>query len=168
MSDITVILPILFFLFSLVSLAGLVIPIFPGLQLIWAGMCLYWFISAQFLDKPFSWLLFIFVTILMVAGSLVDNYFLITHLREVETPWYSIFVAYIAGLVVGFVFTPFAAILATPGALFLVEFLRLREKNKAIASVRQWLFSMGWTALTRIGIGLVMIGAWSVVTYFQW
>ena len=168
MADFTVVLPVLFFLFSIISLAGLVIPIFPGLQLIWAGMCLYWVISAVLLEKPFSWLLFIFVTILMVAGSLVDNYFLITHLREVETPWHSILVAYIAGLVVGFVFTPLAAIVATPGALFLVELIRLKEKNKAIASVRQWLFSMGWTAVTRIALGIVMIGAWSAVTYIQW
>lgn len=151
---------VLFLLIFLVCLVGLVIPIFPGLQLMWAGMVLYWTLAAMTGVAPFNGWLFAVITILMVAGTLVDNIILAKQLRTVNTPWFSIGFAYLAGLICGLVFTPIIAIVATPAALFLAEYLRLRDLSTSKTAVRQWLFSVGWTFLARLVLGLLMVSVW--------
>ena len=151
---------VIFGLFFVVCLAGLVIPIFPGLQLAWAGMLLHMVLSVALGQGAFNPWVFAGITILMALGTVVDNFILAAQLRKVDTPWFAIGIAYVAGIVSGLALSPLAAIFVTPLSLWIVEYIRLKDKKTALASVRQWLFSVGWTFLARLAIGIIMILVW--------
>ena len=149
--------------FMLVGLVGMLIPIFPGIAVIWLSALIYAIIEA-YAGKMgvWDWLLFGLITILMVAGSFVDNIIIARKLRETGTPWSSIGIGYAAGLVSSLFLTPFAALLITPLALYAAEYWRLRDTRQAFDSAKGWLIGFGWTFLALVAIGVVMIGLWLV------
>ncbi|PJH74813.1 MAG: hypothetical protein CO064_09985, partial [Anaerolineae bacterium CG_4_9_14_0_8_um_filter_58_9] len=56
--------------FMLFGLFGLVIPIMPGLVIIWVAALGYG-IAAGF--GALGWIMFAIITLLMIAGSFIDN-----------------------------------------------------------------------------------------------
>ncbi len=152
----------LFLLLFLICLFGLVIPIFPGLQLMWGGMLIRLILEVVFLKGQFNWVLFTIITILMVIGTVVDNVILTIKLRKAETPWFSILGSYLVGFISGVFLTPLIALITTPLALLMFETIRLKEIKTAMVSVREWLFSVGWIFVIRFGIGILMISAWGI------
>jgi uncharacterized protein YqgC (DUF456 family) len=147
--------------FMLVGLVGLVIPIFPGIVVIWLSALMYAVIAALAGRMTvWDWLLFALITILMVIGSLVDNIIIAKKLRETGTPWKSIGIGYAVGLVSSLFLTPFAALVITPLALYSAEYWRLRNARLAFESVKGWLIGFGWTFLVLIAIGTLMISLW--------
>lgn len=153
--------------FMLVGLIGLVIPIFPGIGIIWIAALVYALIEA-FAGKMgvWDWVLFALITVLMVIGSFIDNLIIAKKLRETGTPWKSILIGYAAGLVSSLFFTPFAALLITPLALYLAEYWRLREPRLALNSTKGFLIGFGWTFLALVAIGSLMIGLWVLWAWF--
>ena len=147
--------------FMLVGLVGLVIPIFPGIVVIWLAAFIYAIIEALAGKMGvWDWLLFGLITILMVIGSFVDNIIIAKKLRETGTPWKSIGIGYAAGLISSLFLTPFAALFITPLALYAAEYQRLRNARQALDSAKSWLIGFGWTFLALVAIGAVMIGLW--------
>src|SRR5687768_3823257 len=149
--------------FMLVGLFGLVIPIFPGIVIIWLAALIY--AVAAVINGTmdiWGWLLFALITILMIVGNFVDNIIMARKLRETGTPWRSIAIGYVAGLVSSLVLTPFAALLITPLALYLAEYQRLRSGREAIQSAKSWLIGFGWSFVAMFAIGTVMIGLWAL------
>jgi len=147
--------------FMLVGLVGMVIPIFPGIMVIWlAG--LFYAIMEAFAGKMdiWGWLLFALITILMIVGNFVDEIVMARKLRETGTPWSSIVIGYVAGLVSSLFLTPFVALLVTPLALYLVEYRRLGNGREAIHSAKNWLIGFGWSFAALVAIGALMIGLW--------
>jgi uncharacterized protein YqgC (DUF456 family) len=152
--------------FMLVGLFGLIIPIFPGIFVIWLSALVY--AVFEFLAGKMSfwgWLLFALITILMIVGSFVDNIIIAKKLRETGTPWRSIGIGYVAGIVSSLFLTPFAALLVTPLALYAAEYWRLRNVRQAIDSAKGWLIGFGWTFLALFGIGAAMIALWVLWAY---
>ena len=147
--------------FMLVGLFGMIIPIFPGIIVIWLSALMYAVIEALagYMDI-WGWLLFALITVLMVIGSLIDNVIMARKLRETGTPWLSIAIGFVAGLVASIFLTPFAALLATPLALYLTEYYRLRSGREALASTKGWLIGFSWSLAAMFGIGVLMIGLW--------
>ncbi len=147
--------------FMLVGLFGMIIPIFPGILVIWLSALGYtgWRLLGKGMDI-WDWLLFALITVLMVIGSLVDNVIMAKKLRETGTPWSSIAMGFVAGLVASIFLTPFAALLATPLALYLAEFHRLRNGPEALESTKGWLIGFSWSLVAMFGIGVLMIGLW--------
>ena len=153
--------------FMLVGLVGLIIPIFPGIIVIWLAALIYAVIAALAGRMAvWDWLLFALITVLMIFGSFVDNIIIAKKLRETGTPWRSIIIGYTAGLVSSLTLTPFAALLITPLALVATEYWRLRNFKQAIQSAQGWLIGFGWTFLALIAIGSVMIGLWLTWVWF--
>lgn len=145
----------------LVALFGMIIPIFPGITVIWLLTLVYAVIAALTGKMDiWDWLLFGLITVLMVVGNFVDNIIMAGKLRETGTPWSSIAVGFVAGVVSSLFLTPFAALLATPLALFLAEYYRLRDAREALASTRGWLIGFSWTLAALFAIGLTMIVLW--------
>jgi len=145
----------------LVALFGLIIPIFPGIMVIWLLTLIYAVVAALAGKMDiWDWLLFGVITVLMVIGNLIDNVIMASKLRETGTPWSSIAVGFVAGIVSSLFLTPFAALLTTPLALFLAEYYRLRDAREALASTRGWVIGFSWTLAALFAIGLVMIALW--------
>ena len=149
--------------FMLVGLVGLVIPIFPGIVVIWLAAAFYALLAASAgWMNGWDWLLFVFITLLMIVGSVIDNIIIAKKLRETGTPWKSIGIGYAAGLVSSLFLTPFAALLITPLALYFAEYYRLRNKNEAFQSAKGWLIGFGWTYMVLVAIGAAMIALWLI------
>lgn len=147
--------------FMVVGLLGLIIPIFPGITIIWLSALFFAIVSAlRGTMTGWDWFLFALITILMGIGNVIDNFIIAGKLRETGTPWRSIFLSSGMGLIASIFLTPFASLLVTPLTLLLVEYLRLRDWREAATSTRAFLIGFGWTLLALFAIGASMIGLW--------
>lgn len=145
------------------GLIGLIIPVFPGLVVMWLGTLVYAVVQAAVGNMTWvGWLLFALITVLMIVGNVIDNIIIAKHVRDKDVPWSSIIWAFIAGIIVSLIFTPLAGMLASPVGLFLAEWRRLKDKKTAFVNTRAWLSGWGWSVAARMGIGLVIIIFWGV------
>jgi len=153
----TAVLTVLF-----VGLIGLIVPVFPGLTIMWLlGILPYAIIqSLRGIMTSWDWVLFAFITLLMIGGNIVDNLIIAAKMRDQFIPWSSILIAFGAGIVVSIFFTPLAGLLAAPSALFLAELNRLKNRDEAIKSTKAYMIGWGWAFGARFIIGITMIGSW--------
>ncbi len=149
--------------FLLFGLAGLLVPIFPGLTIMWLATLFY--AVAQWAANKMTgwdWALFVVITLLMLVGNVVDNIIITRKMREHYVPWRSILLAFAAGILVSLFFTPLIGLLASPAALFIAEFLRLRDRKLAFNSTRAWMIGWGWSFAARFSIGILITGLWMI------
>jgi uncharacterized protein YqgC (DUF456 family) len=151
-----------FTLFALlVGLLGLIIPIFPGLTIMWLGTLVYALIqNASGKMTGWDWFLFGLITILMIIGNVADNLIIARKMRDKYIPWSSILFAFAASIVTSLFFTPLIGIVAAPVGLFLAESRRLKDRDAAIDSTKTYMIGWGWAFGARFSIGLIMIGLW--------
>jgi len=150
---------ILIVLIMLVGLVGMVIPIYPGVAIIWAAALVHGAVTG--FASLEIWLLIV-LTLLMVAGSLVDNLFMGGKARQAGASWWSITAALIAGLIASFVFPPVGGLIAAPAVLFLLEFLHLHHSAQAWRVTKGMLVGWGLAFLARFTIGAIMIALWGI------
>lgn len=151
-------LSVLFF-----GLLGLMIPVFPGLTVMWIATLIYAIIQSGLGNMTWvGWLLFALITLLMIGGNVVDNIIIAKHMRDKDIPWSSILWSFAAGIIVSLFFTPIIGIIASPVALYLAEWRRLKDKVSAMANTKAWMTGWGWAIAARMGIGMVMIMLWSL------
>ncbi len=143
--------------FMLVGLFGLVVPIFPGLVVMWLAALGYG------LAKGFGTLgivLFVLITLLMVGGSLADNLLMGVGARQGGASWWAILVAVIAGIVGTILFPPFGGIIAAPLAVLVLEFVRIGDWDKAWQAFRGLVKGFGLAYVIRLVIGIGIMGLW--------
>ncbi len=145
------------------GLFGLLIPVFPGLTVMWIGTLVYAIVQGMNGNMTWvDWVLFALITVLMIGGNIIDNIIIAKHVRDKNVPWSSILWAFAAGLVVSLFFTPIAGMIASPLGLFLAEWRRLKEKQPAFANTKAWMTGWGWSLAARFGIGVVMFVFWGL------
>ena len=151
-------------LFALiVGLLGLVVPIFPGLVIMWLGTLVYALLqNASGNMTNWKWFIFGIITLLMITGSIADNIILARKMRDKYVPWSSILFAFAASLVASLFFTPLIGLAAAPVGLFLAESRRLKDREAAVDSTKAYMIGWGWAFGARFLIGLVMIGFWMI------
>src|SRR5258706_2774988 len=158
-----VLLESLTLLVLLTGYIGLLVPIFPGLTIMWLGTLIYAIVQAMSQKMTWvDWLLFTLITLFMLGGNIVDNIIIAKHVREKQVPWSSILLAFAAGIVISFIFTPIAGMIASPLGLFLAEWRRLKDKAAALANTKAWMTGWGWSIVARLGIGFLMIVLWGL------
>ena len=144
-----------------IGLLGLIVPVFPGLVIMWLGALLYAIVqSASGLMTGWGWFLFALITLLMAVGSISDNIIIAKKMVDHKIPWGSILLCYLAGIIVSLFATPLAGLLAAPLALLLLEWIRLRSGRRAFESAKVYLIGWGASFAVRFGIGVVMILIW--------
>jgi len=149
----------LFVLF--VGLLGLIIPIFPGLTIMWLGTLLYALVQNSAGNMTgWDWLLFGLITLLMVIGNIADNLIIARKMRDKYIPWSSILFAFAASIITSIFFTPLIGLVAAPAGLFLAESRRLKNRDAAIDSTKTYMIGWGWAFGVRFLIGILMIGLW--------
>jgi uncharacterized protein YqgC (DUF456 family) len=145
----------------LVGLAGLFIPIFPGLTVMWLATLIYALVQAASEKMAtLDWVLFAVITLLMVIGNIVDNVIIAKNVRDKQVPWSSIILGFLAGILASLFFTPLIGIFAAPLGLYAAENSRLKDQKAALDSTRAWLTGWGMSLAARIAIGMVMVGLW--------
>jgi uncharacterized protein len=145
----------------LVGLVGLIVPIFPGLTVMWLATLVYALIqNAAGRMTGWDWFLFGLVTVLMIVGNVADNLIIARKMRDKYIPWSSILWAFAAGIVASLFLTPLGGLVAAPAGLFLAEMNRLKDREAAIASTKAYMIGWGWAFGVRFIIGLMIIGSW--------
>jgi len=151
-------------LFALiVGLLGLIVPVFPGLVIMWLGTLAYAILqSAAGNMTGWKWVIFGIITVLMIAGSIADNLIIAQKMRDKYIPWSSILFAFAASLIASLFFTPLIGLVAAPAGLFLAESRRLKDRDAAVDSTKAYMIGWGWAFGIRFLIGLMMIGLWMI------
>ncbi|HHY88075.1 MAG TPA: DUF456 domain-containing protein [Chloroflexi bacterium] len=136
------------------GLFSLLIPVIPGLVVIWAGALVYGLAGNFTLGGG---ILFAIISVLALVGSFSDEIFMGASARQSGASWLAIAAALAAGLVGTLLWTPIGGLFAALLGIFLVEFYRLRDWRKALDSTRGMALGCGWAVIARFGIGVVMI-----------
>jgi uncharacterized protein YqgC (DUF456 family) len=151
----------------LVSLAGILIPVFPGLLIMWLATLVYALLeNAASRMAWIDWTLFGLITVLMVVGNVIDNIIIAHKMRGRAIPWSSIALAFAAGVVASAFLTPLIGLAASPLALFLAESLRLHNRRLGFASARAYMVAWGWSFAAVFAVGAAMIGLWILWAFF--
>jgi uncharacterized protein YqgC (DUF456 family) len=143
----------------LIGLLGLLVPIIPGLVIIWVAALGYG-LSAGF--GILGWIMFALITVLMIVGSVIDNVLMGTKAHESGAPWWVVLIALVAGIIGNFFLPVIGGILAALLALFLVEFIRRKDAKKALTSMKGMVVGCGWAIAIRFIMGVFMIGFWLI------
>jgi uncharacterized protein YqgC (DUF456 family) len=140
-----------------ISWLGLVVPIFPGLNLIWIIALVYGLVEG--LEFP-GWLYLAIMAVLMIIGNLADNVFIHGKARLSGAAWISIIIGYVAGILGGIFLTPVAGIPLAIAGVFVAEWVRIKDWRRALGITREMAFGCGWSVAARLGIGAIMILLW--------
>ena len=148
--------PLLFMVMGL-----LVIPILPGLVIIWMAALGYGITSGF---GTLGWIMFALITVLMLGGSILDNVLMSTQAHKEGAPWWVVMIAMISAVVGSFIIPIpiLGGVLAALGVLFGIQWLRLKNVKMALASLKGMLIGWGWALVFRFIIGVVMIGLWLI------
>lgn len=145
----------------LIGLFGLIVPVFPGLTIMWLAAVVYALIqNARGLMDGWDWFLLGLMTVLMITGNIVDNVIIARKMRDKFIPWSSIILAFVASIVASLFLTPLVGLLVAPVALFAVEYRRLKDRTAAIESTKAYMVGWGWSFAARFSIGILMLGSW--------
>lgn len=145
----------------LLGLVGLIVPVFPGLTVMWLAALVYALVQAANGLMPWwDWLLFAIITLLMIGGNIVDNIIIAKKMRGHEIPWKNILLCYAVGIIVSLFFTPLIGLIASPLSLLGLEYLRFRDWKQARDSAKVFLIGWGSAFAARFAIGSVMILFW--------
>ncbi|MEW5871251.1 MAG: DUF456 domain-containing protein [Chloroflexota bacterium] len=145
--------------FMLIGLLGLVVPIYPGLVIMWLAALGYGILTGF---DTLAIFIFIVLTLLMLGGSLVDNLLLGAGARKGGASWRTILVALAAGIIGTLLLPPIGGIIAAPVAILLLEYSRLRDWNKARQAVIGLATGWGLAYFVRLGVGILMMVLWWV------
>ena len=145
----------------IVGLLGLIVPVFPGLVVMWLATLVYAILqNAAGNMTSWKWILFGVITVLMIIGSIGDNLIIARKMRDKYVPWSSILFAFAVGLIASLFFTPLIGLVAAPVGLYLAENRRLKDSQAAVDSTKAYMIGWGWAFAVRFLVGLAMIGAW--------
>jgi len=142
-----------------VGLFGLAVPIFPGIAVIWLAALGYGVVMGF---TPLGWALLVVLTVLMITGATIDNVLMGAKAHKEGAAWSSLVFGMAAGILGTIFFPPFGGLIAAPLMVLLIEYLRVRDFKKALASLRGLAIGWGASFVVRFLIGLAMIGIWLV------
>lgn len=156
---------VLTLLIMLVGLFGLLIPVFPGTEIIWLTALGYGLLSG--FDGLGAWL-FAGITILGLLAAVADNLLINAGAVKGGASWKSILAGIAAGVFGTLFFPPFGGLVGAPLAVFLLEAYRRRGAGDPHPWESAWRalrgMAAGWGAalIVRFGLGVLMIILWII------
>lgn len=142
-----------------VGLLGLLIPVIPGLVIIWLASLAYG-VGVGF-QTP-GWILFSIITVIMVVGSVVDNLVMGHQAHKTGASWISVLLAILFGVIGTFILPIIGGFVGALAALFLAEWYRRKNWREAMTATTGWAVGCGWAIVIRFFLGLLMIGIWII------
>ena len=141
------------------GLFGLIVPIFPGLTVIWLAALGYGVVTGF---TTLGWVIFVVVTLLFAGGALIDNVLMGARAHKEGASWSTLILGMLAGIVGTIVFPPFGGFIAAPLLILLLEYRRQGDFSKALVSLRGLAVGWGSAFVVRFFIGVAMIGLWLI------
>src|SRR4030066_1208968 len=117
----------------LVGLFGLIVPVFPGITVIWLTALGYGVITGF---STLGWVWFAVITILLIVGVTIDNVLMGAKARKEGAAWSSLGLGWLAGIVGTILLPPLGGFIAGAVVLVLMEYLHQRDFNKALLTLR--------------------------------
>src|SRR4030043_1406405 len=91
-----------------VGLFGLVVPVFPGIAVIWLAALGYG-VATGF--TTLGWVLFAVITVLFVTGAVIDNVLMSAKAHKEGAAWSSLVLGVLAGILGTISFRPFGGLI---------------------------------------------------------
>lgn len=134
----------------LVGLAGIVVPVLPGLILVWAG-AVVWAIDRQ---DAVGWTVLALSTVVAAVGTVVKYVWPGRRLRAADVGWRTLGAGAALG-VIGFFVVPVIGLpLGFVLGVYLAEYARAKETAAAWASTKLALVAVGWSIVIELTAGL--------------
>jgi hypothetical protein len=144
-------------LVMIIGLAGVFLPILPGIELVWLAALGYGIFHGFSTVGVIAMLI---ITALLLLGLSSDIWITGLGLKAAGTSLLSTLAAVVLLIVGSLLFTPLVGILLGLAVLTLLEYRRHRTWKKAFRSTGSALASCGISYGFKFFIGLVMIGVW--------
>lgn len=141
----------------LIGWFSLLLVIVPGLVIMWVGALGYG-IATGF--DTTAWIIFAIMTVLMVVGSLIDNFLMGASARQKGASWWSLAAAWVGALVGTILLPPVGGLILALVALFMVEYFRVKDTKQAWQSSTSLATGCGWAVGVRFAIGFIMLILW--------
>jgi uncharacterized protein YqgC (DUF456 family) len=147
-------------LVGLVMVAGLVgvlLPVLPGLLMIWAAG-LWWAVADG--GGAVRWTVLALLTALLVAGTVAKYVLPARSAAARGAPVGTLVVGALAAVVGFFVIPVVGALVGGVAGIYAAEYVRLRDGGAAWTSTRAALVAIGVGVLVELTAGIVMIAVW--------
>ncbi len=141
-----------------IGLVGIVVPVLPGLLLVWAGVAV-WAFEVQ---STGAWVTLLVVTVLGAAGTAIKYLLPGRRLRESGVPWLTMGAGSLLGIVGFFVIPVVGVVVGFVLGVYLAERMRLHTHAAAWPSTVRALKAVGWSMLIELATGLLMAVTWVV------
>lgn len=142
-----------------IGLFGLIVPIFPGLTVIWLAALAYGVVTGF---TTLGWVVFAVVTILFAIGAVIDNVMMGAKAHKEGASWSTLILGMLAGIVGTIVLPPFGGFIAAPLLILLLEYRLQGDFRKALETLRGLAVGWGSAFVVRFFIGAAMIGLWLI------
>ncbi|MGJ7441555.1 DUF456 domain-containing protein [Aquipuribacter sp. MA13-6] len=148
----------LLLLVMLVGLAGIIIPVLPGLGLINAAV-LVWALLEQ---SPYGWVALAVCLLLWGTAFLLQYLVPGKRLVDAGVPTWVIVVAGLAGVVGFFVIPVLGLPLFFVGTIYLVQSLRAKHLGRSVASTWQAVIAVGISQLIELTGGMLCVATYVI------
>jgi uncharacterized protein YqgC (DUF456 family) len=143
----------------LVGLFGTLLPLVPGLPLIWAAALVYGWNDGW--DET-AWISITLITLLMAGGIAAKIVLPQRRISQSGAPRSTLLAGALAGLVGFFVIPVVGLPLGAVAGVLVAEYRRTDDWSKAWVSTKGAIVGFGVGALVEVGAGLAMIVSWVV------
>jgi len=140
----------------LIGLIGVVVPVLPGLLLVWVAVGVW----ALLVEGSARWAVFAVVSALVIASQVVKYVVPHRRLREAGVPTRTLALGAVLGVVGFFVVPVVGAVLGFVLGVYLAERLRLAEHAAAWPSAKHAIKAVGLSILIELVAGLLAAAAW--------
>jgi uncharacterized protein YqgC (DUF456 family) len=144
-----------------VGLAGIVMPLIPGLLLVY-GAILVW---AIVVSTTTSWVTLAAVTVVVGATTAIKYLWPVRRMRRAEVPTSVLVIGAVLGVVGFFVIPVLGLVIGFVGGVYLAEFLRYRDQRRAWASTVHAVKGVALSIGVELAGGLVAAVIWVVVVF---
>lgn len=145
-----------------IGLVGIVVPILPGLFLIWGSVTVW----AFFERDTTAWVVLAAATVLVVVSQIVKYVLPGRRLRSAGVPMRGIVIGGVLGVIGFFVIPVVGLFLGFVAGIYLIERLRLRTHESAWRSTVHALKAVGLAILIELLTGLLIAVGWLAAVVF--
>lgn len=143
-------------LFMMVGLIGVVLPVLPGLLLVWVGVLL-WTLAE---DAGAAWWVLGVVTALYVVGVVVEYLVPGQRMRRAGVRTGTLVLAVLLAIVMGILIPVIGALVGFPLGIYLVQRVRRGSHQEAVRATGDALRAIGLNILIELCTALLMITTW--------
>jgi uncharacterized protein YqgC (DUF456 family) len=142
--------------FMLVGLVGVVLPVMPGLLLIWVGVLL-WALTE---GGAAAWWVVGIVTALYAVGAVVEYLVPGQRMRRAGVRTSTLVLAVVVAIALGILIPVIGALLGFPLGIYLVQRVRRDSHEDAWRATGHALRAIGLNILIELATALLMIATW--------